>query len=600
MQALRIAAFGAPADVLRLVEMADSVDSVESEAAPLAPGEVRVRIDAAGINPSDVANIGGKFPNTTLPRVPGRDFAGTVIAGPAGLIGVPVWGSGGDLGFTRDGSHAEFLNLPATSVSRRPGNLSAEEAAAAGVPYVTAWTALDLARLEAGEWVLVSGAAGAVGSAAVELAHARGARVLALVKDEEQAQRLDPSKVSAVAQANRNDLEQVARDATGGKGANVILNGIGASVFPAFLNALADLGRMVIYSVTYGGREVPLDLFALYRRRHQLLGLNTGTMSGAAGAQILAQLTPLFESGALPAPRVAERYPLTDGVRAYERVATAQGKVVLVTAGGSQSASIRSHLHESHLLNQESAHRRGKSDRRPAVSPSKIIGVDGCHGGWMVATSNPDLSEIAFSIVPNIHHIIELAELNHAVVAIDVPIGLPEHELRSADREARRQLGKGQSCRVFPVPARAALSGKSYESACALNREALGRSLSKQTWGIMRKISEVDSALGDVVRSAFYEVHPEVSFAVAHGEPLKFRKSDKRGRDERLAVLMRNGIDIDLAVALRGVLKLSAKPDDALDAAIALWTAARLARGDARSLGTDPPDAWGRPLRIWA
>ncbi|HEY7838028.1 MAG TPA: DUF429 domain-containing protein [Terriglobales bacterium] len=597
MKALRFEGFGAPADVLKLL---DTADDLGRGAAPLANGEVRVRIDAAGINPSDVANIGGKFPNTTLPRVPGRDFAGTVIAGPSGLIGVPVWGSGGDLGFTRDGSHAEFLNLPATSVSRRPGNLSAEEAAAAGVPYVTAWTALELARLEAGEWILVSGAAGAVGSAAIDLAHARGARVLALVKDDEQAQRLEPNKVSAVALANRNDLEQVARDATGGKGVNVILNGIGASVFPAFLNALADLGRMVIYSVTYGGREVPLDLFALYRRRHQLLGLNTGTMSGAAGAQILAQLTPLFESGALPPPRVAERYPLAEGVRAYERVAAAQGKVVLVTAGGSQPASIRSPRHESLLPSPESAHRRGKSDRRPAVSPSKIIGVDGCHDGWMVATSNPDLSEIAFSIVPNIHDIIELAELNHAVVAIDVPIGLPDHEPRSADLEARKQLGKGQSCRVFPVPARAALAGESYESACALNREALNRSLSKQTWGIIGKIRDVDSALDGVVRSAFYEVHPEVSFAVAHDEPLKFRKADKPGRDERLKVLRRHGIEVDLEVALRGVSGASAKRDDAIDAAIALWTAARLARGDARSFGTDPPDARGRPMRIWA
>lgn len=321
MKALRIAAFGAPADVVQAVELDDT---------PPAAGEVRVRVEAAGVNPSDLTNITGKFPHTTLPRVPGRDFAGTVVEGPAALEDLPVWGSGGNIGFTRDGSHAEFIGVPATSVSRRPRNLSPEEAAATGIPYVTAWSALELAHLGAGEWVLVSGAAGAVGSAAVELAQARGARVVALVKDEAQSQQLDPSKVSAVAQSNRNDLEQAVRDATGGKGVQVALNGIGAAVMPAFLNALADGGRMVIYSVTYGGREVPLDLFTLYRRRQQLLGLNTSPMDGSQGAQILAQPTPLFESGALRPPRIAARYPLADGVRAFEHVLTAPGKVVLV------------------------------------------------------------------------------------------------------------------------------------------------------------------------------------------------------------------------------------------------------------------------------
>ena len=262
MKALQIERFGAPSEVLKYVDVEDT---------PLGADEVRVRIEAAGINPSDVGNVNGKFPATTLPRIVGRDFAGTVSEGPADMIGLPVWGSGGDIGFTRDGSHAEFIKVPAAAVTRRPQNLSAEEAAAAGVPFVTAWSALDLTRLEPGEWVIVSGAAGAVGSAVVELAHARGAHLIAFVKDEEEAQRVDRENVAAVAQSSRNDLEQVVRDATGGKGANVVLNGIGASVFPAFLNSLAEAGRMVIYSVAFGGREVSLNLFDLYRKRHQLL-----------------------------------------------------------------------------------------------------------------------------------------------------------------------------------------------------------------------------------------------------------------------------------------------------------------------------------------
>ena len=321
MKALQIESFGAPSEVLKYVDVEDT---------PLGADEVRVRIEAAGINPSDVGNVNGKFPATTLPRIVGRDFAGTVSEGPADMIGLPVWGSGGDIGFTRHGSHAEFINVPAAAVTRRPQNLSAEEAAAVGVPFVTAWSALDLTRVEPGEWVIVSGAAGAVGSAAVELAHARGAHLIAFVKDEEEAQRVDRENVAAVAQSSRNDLEQVVRDATGGKGANVVLNGIGASVFPAFLNSLAEAGRMVIYSVAFGGREVSLDLSDLYRKRHQLLGLNTSAIDAVRGAKILSQLTPLFESGGLRKPRIAERYPLADGAQAYDRLASAPGKIVLV------------------------------------------------------------------------------------------------------------------------------------------------------------------------------------------------------------------------------------------------------------------------------
>jgi NADPH2:quinone reductase len=322
MKALQIESFGRPSEVLKLVEVDDT---------PPGPDEVRARVEAAGINPSDVGNVNGKFPVTTLPRIVGRDFAGIVVEGPRDLMNLPVWASGGDIGFTRQGSHAEFINIPAAAVSRRPKNLSAEEAAAAGIPFLTAWSALDLARLKAGEWIIVSGAAGAVGNAAVELGHARGAQVIALVKDEEETSKLDHNKVNAVAQSSRNDLEQVVREATNGKGADVTLNGIGASAFPAFLNSLKHGGRMVIYSVAFGGREVTLDLFRLYRGRHQILGLdNTIAIDVVEGAKILSQFTPLFEGGKLSKPRIAERYALTDGARGYERVASAKGKVVLL------------------------------------------------------------------------------------------------------------------------------------------------------------------------------------------------------------------------------------------------------------------------------
>ncbi|HYZ86202.1 MAG TPA: zinc-binding alcohol dehydrogenase family protein [Bryobacteraceae bacterium] len=320
MKALEIEQFGTPSEFLKVVELDDI---------PPGPDEVQIRVEAAAINPSDVGNVNGKFPTTRLPRIVGRDFAGTVVAGPDDVLGIPVWGSGGDIGFTRHGSHAEFINIPAAAVSRRPANLSAEEAAAVGVPFVTAWSALELARFQPGESVIVSGAAGAVGSAAAELVHAKGGQVIALVRDELESKKPDRTKIDAVAHSSRDDLESVVREATGGKGADVALNGIGASVLPAFLSSMAAGGRMTIYSVAFGGREATLDLFALYRKSHQLLGLDTVAIDVVQGARILSQLRPLFESGKLGKPHIAERYPLSDGPRAYDRVASAGGKVVL-------------------------------------------------------------------------------------------------------------------------------------------------------------------------------------------------------------------------------------------------------------------------------
>jgi NADPH:quinone reductase-like Zn-dependent oxidoreductase len=146
------------------------------------PGEVLVRVEAAAINPSDLVNIRGGFPMTKLPRVIGRDFAGRVVQGPPHLLDRKVWGAGGsDLGLTRDGTHAELIALPEDAVALRPHSLSSEDAAASGIPYITAWLALvERAAIKRGDWVLVSGAAGSVGTAAVEIARYVGARAIAL------------------------------------------------------------------------------------------------------------------------------------------------------------------------------------------------------------------------------------------------------------------------------------------------------------------------------------------------------------------------------------------------------------------------------------
>src|SRR5579862_4717107 len=121
MRALRIHEFG-DLSKLRVEEIAEAVPGKD---------EVKVRLRAAAVNPSDVRNVEGKMEGTTLPRTPGRDFAGVVVDGPAALVGLEVWGTGGDIGFTRDGSHAESIVIPAAAAVRKPPSLKFEEAACA-------------------------------------------------------------------------------------------------------------------------------------------------------------------------------------------------------------------------------------------------------------------------------------------------------------------------------------------------------------------------------------------------------------------------------------------------------------------------------------
>ena len=261
MQALRITTHGPP----------DALHPSEVPVPAPGPGEVLVQVEAAGVNPSDVVSLQGRFPQAVLPRVLGRDFAGRVVDGPPDLRNSAVWGTGGDLGITRDGTHAGFIVLPAEAVSRRPRNLSAEQAAVVGVPALAAWSSLvETANVQPGEWVVVSGAAGGVGWVAVELAAARGAKVIALVKDAADAAQLDRTRLSAVARSDLGDLPAVVRQATGGRGVDVALNGVGSAIFESLFQSLARGGRLCVYSAA-AGREVRLDLFDFYRRRLRLL-----------------------------------------------------------------------------------------------------------------------------------------------------------------------------------------------------------------------------------------------------------------------------------------------------------------------------------------
>src|SRR5271155_3257111 len=213
MRAIRFKTFGDPS-VLQLAEVA---------APAIGETTALVRVMAASINPSDVKNVAGAMKQTTLPRVPGRDFAGVVEAGPAEWIGAEVLGTGGDVGYTRDGSHAELIAVPVASLRRKPELLSFDQAASVGVNYMAAWMGIEAANLKAGETVLLIGAGGGVGSAAAQIARRLGANVIG---SDIRAPRPD-APIRAIAETlivGAKDLPAAVRAATGDKGADVVFD----------------------------------------------------------------------------------------------------------------------------------------------------------------------------------------------------------------------------------------------------------------------------------------------------------------------------------------------------------------------------------------
>ena len=132
------------------------VENIEVPRIDVHAGEALVRVRAAAINPSDAKSVLGKISETKPPRVPGRDFAGIVVEGPATWKDKEVFGTGGNLGFGRNGSHAEFVSVPVEALVEKPKQLSFEQAAALALGYLTAWSAIVTAgRVSPNDIVLV-------------------------------------------------------------------------------------------------------------------------------------------------------------------------------------------------------------------------------------------------------------------------------------------------------------------------------------------------------------------------------------------------------------------------------------------------------------
>lgn len=235
------------------------------------------------------------------------------------------------------------------------------------------------------------------------------------------------------------------------------------------------------------------------------------------------------------------------------------------------------------------------------MSGVMIAGADGCPTGWIVVLSDDQFSDIHWRVFPSIPELFE-RHPDLAVLAIDIPIGLPERGPRRCDRAARRLLGRPRGSSVFPAPIRPVLAAESYEEACRIGRATDGRGLTKQCWNIVDKIREVDRVMRErpMPPGVIREVHPEVSFCRLTGAPVKSPKKKSAGRDERLAALA--GVFGDrVERAAADCRRQGAKVDDTIDAFAALWTARRIVEGHARVLPEKPQrDAVGLPMEIVA
>ncbi|HEY1934871.1 MAG TPA: zinc-binding alcohol dehydrogenase family protein [Acetobacteraceae bacterium] len=322
---------------LRLLRKCESLEDLDLRIEPVGnlprgPDDLLIDVRFAGVNPSDVRATMGVMPQAVFPRTPGREWSGVVLDGPAELVGREVFGAGGDLGITRDGSHGSRLVLPRAAAVMKPASISLAAAGSMGVPFVTAALSYREAGLpRPGDVVLIMAVNGNVGQAAAQIAAMHGARVFGVVRRAEPFAGPESVPVRMI-DSSSADVAEVVRAETGGHGADIVVNTIGSAYFASANASMAHGGRQVLMSTQ--ARPVPFDIFTFYRGRHSFFGIDTLAMDATASAALLRELLPGFESGRLRPFPVEEHecVPLGHAKEAYR--ATVEGtrrRVVLRT-----------------------------------------------------------------------------------------------------------------------------------------------------------------------------------------------------------------------------------------------------------------------------
>jgi NADPH2:quinone reductase len=292
--------------------------------------EVVVAIEAAGVNPSDVKAATGLMPYAVFPRTPGRDFSGRVIDGPREWIGKSVFGTSGDLGIRRDGTHASHLVVEAAALVEKPAAISMDEAAGIGVPFVTAIEGFRRTGMpKPGEHVLIMGVNGKVGQAAAQLATWQGTNVIGVVRKDERYEGHANAPIEIVNSA-ATDVGDRVRELTGGKGADIVFNTVGDPYFDDAHRSLAKGGRQILIAAVH--KVVQFNIQEFYRGRHTYVGIDTLAFSSVESADVLRNVLPGFDAGFLrPFPiKDGSIYSLADVKAAYSAViGSSRDRIVL-------------------------------------------------------------------------------------------------------------------------------------------------------------------------------------------------------------------------------------------------------------------------------
>ena len=327
MRAWQVAALGEPADVMA---------AVEAPLPEVGPGHLRVRVLATALNFPDVLMVRGHYQvRPDLPFTPGVEVCGEVLELGDGVAGFAV----GDrvVGTTAvpHGGLAQECLMPATGTFAAPVSLTDAEASALTIGYQTAYVGLvRRAALEAGETLLVHAAAGGVGTAAVQVGKALGARVVAVVGSAAKADVARAAGADVVVDRSAGDLVAALKDALGRSGADVVFDPVGGAAYDASTKVVAFEGRLVVVGFTSGTIPAPALNHALVKN-YSILGLHWGlylqrdhAVAAAAHGQLVA-----WADAALVRPVVSQQVPFDEAPGALTRLGAGESTGRLVVLG---------------------------------------------------------------------------------------------------------------------------------------------------------------------------------------------------------------------------------------------------------------------------
>jgi len=301
---------------------------------PPGDGELLIRVAAAGVNRPDVLQRLGKYPPPPgVTDVPGLEVAGEVVAVGSGVGG---WREGDALcALVAGGGYAEYCLAPAPQCLPFPRGFSPVQAAALPETFFTVWTnVFERGRLAAGETLLVHGGSSGIGTTAIQLARARGARVLATAGTPEKCAACERLGAERAVNYRAEDFADAAKQATGGRGVDVILDMVGGDYIARDLDCLAPDGRLVLIAFL-GGSRADVDFRPVLVNRLTVTGstLRARTIEekGRIAAALREHVWPMLESGRV-APVIDSTFPLAEAKEAHRRLGAGAhvGKIVLV------------------------------------------------------------------------------------------------------------------------------------------------------------------------------------------------------------------------------------------------------------------------------